>query len=248
MIRESKESEDEKVDAMEGIEESKETSDLEGTEEGKKDRVVLPSFKKCNDILYHSKPANGFFACFVVLLRDLFNFLIGFFFLCGSYTSHSSSRLETRMRREMMNCSDIADQEGNEQFLVSHGVDAYTRQDEQGFARLQVPAPMKFSNEKLIGPPAPRKSGCIGNQMTRSESFGNKNFEEPLRHTLILHRNRNPNSVHSPIPITESLARQSVLYDELPINDDHEKVETDFIKYEDVVRESHNIDPFGWLK
>jgi len=215
---------------------------LQETEETKRDSVVLPYLKKCNDILYHPKTAPmGFFACLAVLL-ELFHFLCGFFFLF-SHTNQPSSQLETRTQR-------AADpQEGNvmkAEFWVSHGVDIYARQDEQECSRLQNPAPMIFSNEKLVGPPAPKKSGCFG--YPRLQSFGSK--EEPLRHTLMLHRNRNPNSVQSPIAITESLARQSVLCDQLPMNDDiNETVAKDSTKYEDVVKESHKIsDPFGWLK
>ena len=228
---------------MEGTEESNKVNylepSLEGTEEEKGDSIVLPNFSETNDILVQHAPIS-FFGCLALFLRGSKDD-------AGDVEMSSTqklARLETRRRREM-GSNDIADtQEGNaidpieEQFWVSHGVDVYTYTHQDQEHRLQVPAIMIFKNEKLIGSPAPRTSGGVGHRLSRMSfkkpdeaSYRN---EEPIRHTLLRHRNCNPNSLQSPVPITESLARQSDLYD------DNETVVKN-TKYEDVVKESRNI-------
>jgi len=222
------------------VEESKEDIDLEPGFEGinedrKADNVILPNLNDSNDMLYHAQPVSGFFACLAVLLRD------ALYFMCSgsSYTKYSTNddgdgKMSARIQREMMSCNESCndatpsiDHSKADQFWVRHGMDVYTRQDvcarKEG-TRLQAPAPMIFTNEKLIGPPPALKSDGIGYQRTRRKSMA---FTKPDGTPLIHCR-----------------------YDEMPINDDTHDNETvgDAIKYVDVVKQSHNMGLFGWIK
>eukprot|EP00984_Skeletonema_dohrnii_P006090 scaffold2164_cov68-Skeletonema_dohrnii-CCMP3373.AAC.2 len=232
--------------AVQRVEESKGDIDLEcgkpgfeGIEEHRKvDNTVLPNLKDSNDILYHPQPVSGFFACLAVLLRD------AFYFMCSgsSYTKteyytndDGDGKILARIQREMMSCNESCNdandsREGNamdhrkaDQFWVRHGMDVYTRQDvcarKEG-TRLQVPAPMIFTNEKLIGPPPAVKSDSIGYQRIRRKSM---EFTKPDGTPLSLCR-----------------------YDEMPINDDTNDNDN-AIKYVDVVKQSHKS-LFGWLQ
>jgi hypothetical protein len=178
---------------------------MEGTEESKGDIEERSS----NDILYHPHSAT-FCTCLVGFVRDVF------YFLCfGS----RPTRLKTRLQREVMNCNDNPrPREGStsNQLLIMKGFDVYTQHDSAQQGRL---ARMSFTNDKLIGsPPAdshhPRyRHHSISFKRPDGTPFSGN---EPIRHTLLLHRSRNPRSVQSPIPILteEALCR----YDELPIN------------------------------
>eukprot|EP00985_Skeletonema_marinoi_P020182 scaffold11863_cov165-Skeletonema_marinoi.AAC.5 len=227
---------------MEGViqrvEESKGDIDLgfERIEEDRKvDNIVLSRFKDSNDILYHPQPVSGFFACLAVLLRD------AFYFMCSgsSYSKYSTNddgdgKMSARIQREMMSCNESCndtthsvDHSKADQFWVRNGMDVYSRQDvcarKEG-TRLQVPAPMIFTNEKLIGPPPALKSDGIGYQRTRRKSMA---FTKPDGTPLIHCR-----------------------YDEMPINDDTKDNETECdnsIKYVDLVKQSHNTGIFGWF-
>eukprot|EP00985_Skeletonema_marinoi_P015839 scaffold8289_cov85-Skeletonema_marinoi.AAC.1 len=222
------------------VEESKEDIDLEHGYEGinedrMADNIVLPNLKDSNDILYHPQPVSGFFACLAVLLRD------ALYFLCSgsSYTKYSTNdygggKMSKRIQREMMSCNESCndsthsiDHSKADQIWVRHGMDVYSRQDvcarKEG-TRLQVPAPMIFTNEKLIGPRPALKSDVIGYQRIRRKSMA---FTKPDGTPLIHCR-----------------------YDEMPINDDINDNETECdnsIKYVDLVKQSHNMGIFGWF-
>lgn len=127
-------------DKMEGMEESKVVdiefeSELEGIEE-----------RSSNDIVYHPHSStDGLCPCLAVFLRDVFYFLC-----CGS-------RVKTRLQRETMNCNDNPrSREGStsNQLLIMKGFDVYTQHNSPQQGRLQAPARMSFTNDKLIGSPS----------------------------------------------------------------------------------------------
>ncbi len=255
---------------MEGMEESTALeSDFEGIEENRivDFNIVLPNLNDptASDILYHPHPAPyGFFSCLAVLLRDVFYFMC---FGSGStkYATNDNgdvemlpTRLKMRLQREVTDTTDSREDNAiysrSDQFWVKHGIDVYTREyvNAHQAPRLQVPARMVFTNEKLIGPPPAQENDSIvcqrpGRQTTSFNKqdgtpLSNSKVEEPLRHTLIRQRNRKNKPVQSPIPINEIMCP----YDELPINDDdNETVANNDIKYEDVVKESRSLGLFG---
>eukprot|EP00574_Skeletonema_japonicum_P004587 CAMPEP_0201721588 /NCGR_PEP_ID=MMETSP0593-20130828/6228_1 /ASSEMBLY_ACC=CAM_ASM_000672 /TAXON_ID=267983 /ORGANISM="Skeletonema japonicum, Strain CCMP2506" /LENGTH=305 /DNA_ID=CAMNT_0048212425 /DNA_START=983 /DNA_END=1900 /DNA_ORIENTATION=- len=248
---------------FEGIEENRivdyDTSlnlepDFEGIEENRKVNfnIILPNFNlndpTASDILYHPHPAPyGFFSCLAVLLRDVFYFMC---FGSGSTKYATNDNGDVEITDTTDSREDNAIHSRSDQFWVKHGIDVYTRDAHQA-PRLQVPARIVFTNEKLIGPPPAQGNDSIVYQRPgrRTMSFNkqdgtplsNSKVEEPLRHTLIRQRNRKNKSVQSPIPINEIICR----YDELPINDDNETVANNDIKYEDVVKESRSLGLFG---
>eukprot|EP00984_Skeletonema_dohrnii_P006087 scaffold2163_cov78-Skeletonema_dohrnii-CCMP3373.AAC.4 len=204
--------------AIQRVEENKEDIDLEpgkGSEEARKVDVVLPILKDSKDILYDPQPVSGFFACLAVLLRD------AFYFMCSgsSYSKYTTNddvdgKMSARIQREMTSCNESCNDANDSpevkaaQFWVRHGMDVYTRQDvcarKEG-TRLQAPAPMIFTNEKLIGPPpALKRRDAIGYQRTRRKSMA---FTKPDGTPLSLCR-----------------------YDETPIDDDTNDNENNAIK------------------
>jgi len=250
-------------DKMKGKEESKDAIDIEpdfeGIEEKTKD-IVMPSLNEpaLDDILYHPYPPRGFFTCLAEFLRDVFYFLC--FGSSSADTEMLPTRLKTRLQRQEMNRNDITEKTSTEPLCAMRGFDVYTRQDVYACQppRLKTPAKMMFRNEKLIGPPLAEEGDGVGHSRFQLQStisfrrpdktpFSNHNATEPIRHILLLHRNRKTESVQSPIPIAteEALCR----YDELNINDEtNETVLDKAIKYEDIVKESNNMGLFGWLK
>ena len=214
--------------------------DFEGMEESKGDIEERSS----NDILYQPHSAT-FCTCLAEFLRNVFDFLC-----FGSRP--------TIMRREVMNCNDNPrSREGStsDQLLIMKGFDVYTQHDSAQQGRLQAPARMSFTNDKPIGsPPAEEVDGVSHHPRYRHHSISFKRPDgtpfsgnEPIRHTLLLHRSRNSGSVQSPIPILteEALCR----YDESPVTDEINEIAVDnSLKYEDVVKEANNIGLFGWLK
>lgn len=227
---------------IEGLEECKDLEHgFEGIEENRRVDydIVLPNLNdpKANDILYHLRPAPyGFFACIAVLLRDVF------YFICfgSGYTKFSTnddgdvemlpSRLKTRLQREMTDTYESsynAIHSRADQFWVKHEIEDYSRQGNISAcqaSRLQAPARMVFTNEKLIGPPPAQENDGIV-------------YQRPGRQSISFHK-----------PDGTPLSNSKTNVEEPPINDDGNVTKENAIKYEDVVKESRGKGLFGWRK